>query len=147
MNGKAIVFATLLASLAAQAALAHVTIWPQQSRQGAPERYTVRVPVERNVATVSVELEVPVTVTVTGILAPAGFTYETKRDGNRIAAIIWKQEIKPGEVGEFVFFARNPAASQIAWKAHQRYADGQVEEWVGPPGDRRPAPLVSLTGR
>ena len=48
--------------------------------------------------------------TVTGILAPAGFTYETKRDGNRIAAITWKQEVKPGEVGEFVFFARNPAA-------------------------------------
>jgi len=89
----------------------------------------------------------PTTVTVTGVLAPAGFTYETKREGNRIASITWKQEIKPGEVGEFVFFARNPAASQIVWKAHQRYADSQVEDWVGPAGDRRPAPTVSLTPR
>ena len=78
---------------------------------------------------------------------PAGFTYETKREGNRIASITWTQEIKPGEVGEFVFFARNPTASQIVWKAHQRYADGQVEDWVGPAGDRRPAPSVSLTPR
>jgi uncharacterized protein YcnI len=135
------------ASLFAHAAFAHVTIWPQQSRAGAAERYTVRVPTERDVSTISIELEVPPTVTVTGVLAPAGFTYDTKREGNRIASITWKQEIKPGEVGEFVFFARNPAASQIVWKAHQRYADGQVEDWVGPAGDRRPAPMVSLTPR
>jgi uncharacterized protein YcnI len=137
----------VMASLFAQAAFAHVTVWPQQSRAGTAERYTVRVPTERNVSTVSIELEVPATAAVTGILAPAGFTYETKREGNRIASITWKQEIKPGEVGEFVFFARNPAASQIVWKAHQRYADGQVEDWVGPAGDRRPAPSVSLTPR
>lgn len=140
-----IITATTL--LLAEAVFAHVTVWPQQSRTGMAERYTVRVPTERNVPTVSIELEVPTGVTVTGVLAPAGFTYETKREGNRIATITWKQEIKPGEVGEFVFFARNPAASQIVWKAHQRYADGQVEDWVGPAGDRRPAPSVSLTPR
>jgi uncharacterized protein YcnI len=138
---------TVTALLFAQAALAHVTVWPQQSRAGMAERYTVRVPTERNVSTMSVELEVPPTVTVTGVLAPAGFTYETKREGNRIVSITWTQEIKSGEVGEFVFFARNPAASQIVWKAHQRYADGQVDDWVGPAGDRRPAPTVSLTPR
>jgi uncharacterized protein YcnI len=130
-----------------ETAFAHVTVWPQQSQAGTAERYTVRVPTERNVPTVSLEFEVPATVTVTGVLAPAGFTYETQREGNRITSITWKQEIKPGEVGEFVFFARNPAASQIVWKAHQRYADGQVEDWVGPAGDRRPAPTVSLTPR
>jgi uncharacterized protein YcnI len=147
MKRSPIVIASVTASLLTQAAFAHVTIWPQESRVGMAERYTVRVPTERNVSTVSVELEVPATVVVTGVLAPAGFTYETKREGNRVASITWTQEIKPGEVGEFVFFARNPAASQIVWKAHQRYADGQVEDWVGPAGDRRPAPSVSLTPR
>jgi len=141
------VVATAIAALMAESASAHVTVWPQQSRAGVAERYTVRVPTERNVSTVSLELEVPATVAVTGVLAPAGFTYEIRREGSRIATITWKQEIKPGEVGEFVFFARNPAASQIVWKAHQRYADGQVEDWVGPAGDRRPAPSVSLTPR
>jgi uncharacterized protein YcnI len=142
-----IVLAAAFGLFLTQPAFGHVTVWPQQSRAGTAERYTVRVPTERNVSTVSLELEVPAGVTVTGILAPAGFTYETKRDGNRIAVITWTQEVKPGEVGEFVFFARNPAASQIVWKAHQRYADGQVDDWIGPAGDRRPAPLVSLTGR
>jgi uncharacterized protein YcnI len=145
MRTPIVIVATAL--LFAEAAFAHVTVWPQRSRAGMAERYTVRVPTERNVPTVSVELEVPTTVTVTGVLAPAGFTYETQREGNRIASITWTQEIKPGEVGEFVFFARNPSASLIVWKAHQRYADGQVEDWVGPAGDRRPAPTVSLTPR
>lgn len=151
-EGKVLMMRTLMvivatALLFTEAAFAHVTVWPQQSRAGMAERYTVRVPTERTVSTLSIELEVPAAVTVTGILAPAGFTYETKREGNRIASITWKQEIRPGEIGEFVFFARNPAASQIVWKAHQRYADGQVEDWVGPAGDRRPAPSVSLSPR
>ena len=147
MKRTVAVVAVLITLLLEGGAYAHVTIWPQQSRAETAERYTVRVPTERNVSTVSIELEVPAAVTVTAILAPAGFTYETKREGNRIASITWKQEIKPGEVGEFVFFARNPAALQIVWKAHQRYGDGQVEDWVGPAGDRRPAPTVSLTPR
>ena len=135
----------MVALLAAQPAVAHVTVWPQQSRAGATERYTVRVPTERPVSTLSLELEVPSGVTITGILAPAGFTYDVKRDGTRIVSITWKQEIKVGEIGEFVFFAKNPAAAQIAWKAHQRYADGMVEDWIGPAGDRRPAAIVKLS--
>src|SRR5262245_38633106 len=80
---------------------AHVTVWPRQSQAGASERYTVRVPTEGTVTTVAVELEVPADVMVTGILAGAGFTYDARRDGDRIVAITWKQEIKAGEVGEF----------------------------------------------
>jgi len=129
----------------AHSAIAHVTVWPQQSRAGMAERYTVRVPTERTVSTVSVEVEVPAGVTVSGILAPAGFSYDVKRDGTRIVSITWKQDIKAGEIGEFVFFARNPSASQIVWKAHQRYADGMVDDWIGPASDRRPAPVVRLT--
>ena len=123
---------------------AHVTLRPQQSHAGAIERYTVQVPTERATSTTSVELEIPAGVTVTGVLAPAGFTYDVKRDGQRIVAITWKQEIKEGEIGEFVFFARNPAAPVVTWKAHQHYADGQTDDWVGPSGDRRPAPVVKL---
>ena len=39
-----------------------------------------------------------------------------------IVAITRTQEIKPGEIGEFVFFARNPKTDHIAWKARQRFA-------------------------
>ena len=124
---------------------AHVTVWPQQSQAGAGERYTVRVPTEGQVATTSVELEIPADVTVSAVLVGGGYTYDVRREGNRIVAITWKLEIKPAETGEFVFFARNPKAEQIAWKARQRFADGTSADWVGVEGDRRPASVTRLT--
>lgn len=124
---------------------AHVTVWPRQSQAGASERYVVRVPTEGQVATTSVELEVPATVTVTGVLVGAGYTYQARREGDRIAAITWTLDIKPGEVGEFVFFARNPNAREISWKARQRFADGTSADWIGVEGDRRPASITTLT--
>lgn len=132
--------------LIATVAAAHVTVWPRESRAGGSERYTVRVPTEGRVATTSVELEVPAGVTITGILAPAGWSHETRKDGDRLIAITWAQEIKPGEFGEFVFLARNPRdAQEIVWKVHQRYADGTASDWVGAPGERGPAPVTKLT--
>jgi uncharacterized protein YcnI len=124
---------------------AHVTVWPRQSTAGTSERYTMRVPTEGKVTTTAVELEVPADVTITGVLAGSGFTYDARREGDRIVAITWKQDIKAGEVGEFVFFARNPKAAQIAWKARQRFADGTSADWIGVVGDRRPASVTTLT--
>ena len=124
---------------------AHVTVWPQESRPGAGERYTVRVPTEGKVTTTSIELEVPAGVLVSGVLVGAGYTYEVRRDNDRIIAITWKQDIKAGEVGEFVFFARNPPTTQITWKARQRFADGTSADWIGVVGDRRPASITTLT--
>ena len=130
--------------LAALPAYAHVTVRPQQSQVGATERYTVRVPTEGQVSTTSVELEIPAGVLVTEVVAGAGFTYEVRREGDRIAAITWKQDIKPKDVAEFVFVARNPKAAQIMWKARQRFTDGTSADWVGVEGDRRPAAVTLL---
>ena len=140
-----VVFIMVVGLFVASAAGAHVTVWPKQSQAGAGERYTVRAPTEGKVATTSVELEVPADVTVTAVLVGGGFSYDVRREGNRIVAIIWKLEIKPGETGEFVFFARNPKAEQIAWKARQHLADGTSADWVGVEGDRRPASVTRLT--
>lgn len=135
----------LLAMAASTVLEAHVTVWPRETRAGAGERYTVRVPTEGKTATTSIELEVPPGVTVTGVLVPNGYSYEVKREGERIVSITWKQEIKPGEYGEYVFFARNPKdGDQIAWKVKQRLADGTSADWVGPAGDRRPASVTKL---
>ena len=138
------VFIMVVGLFVASAAGAHVTVWPQQSQAGARERCTVRAPSEGKVATTSVELEVPADVTVTAVLV-GGFSYDVRREDNRIVAITWKLEIKPGEIGEFVFFARNPKAEQIAWKARQHLADGTSADWVGVKGDRRPASVTRLT--
>ena len=96
-------------------ATAHVSVRPRESKVGATERYTMRVPTEGKVSTTSVELEVPEGVTISEVFAPTGGKYEVKKEGER-----------------------------IVWKAHQRYADGTSSDWVGPAGDRRPAPFTKL---
>lgn len=142
---RAAVF-TVVLLLTGSLAQAHVTIWPQESKAGAGERYTVRVPTEGRVTTTEIELEVPATVRVSGVLVGGGFTYDLHRDGDRIVGITWKQDIKPGEYGEFVFFAVNPkTAGPVAWKVHQRYADGTSADWTGVEGDRRPASVTRIT--
>ena len=123
---------------------AHVTVAPRESRLGVSERYTVRVPTEGKVSTVEVELEIPEGVTISP-LAPVGWTHTLKRTGDRVTAIVWAMEIKPGEFAEFVFIGRNPkTGSAIVWKAHQRYADGTASHWVGESGTRSPAPTTTL---
>jgi len=136
---------TITVLLIAPLAHAHVTVWPQESKTGAGERYTVRVPTEGKVTTTEIELEVPAGVRVSGVLVGAGFSYELRRDGDRIVAVTWRQEIKPSEYAEFVFFAVNPkTAGPVAWKVHQRYADGTSADWTGVEGDRRPASVTRI---
>lgn len=110
---------------------AHVTIGPAESKLGANERYTVRVPTEGQVATVGVDLEVPTGVTVSYVQASGGWTSEIKRDGTRIVSIAWTVSIPPAHFGELAFNARNPKeGTAIAWKVTQRFADGTSREWT-----------------
>jgi uncharacterized protein YcnI len=131
--------------LVASMASAHVTVVPRESQARAEQRYTVRVPTEGQVATTSVELEIPVGVVVGEVVAGAGYTFDVRQEGGRIVAITWKREIPPKESAEFAFVARNPNAAEIAWKARQRFADGTSADWVGVQGDRRPASVTRLS--
>ena len=127
------------------AASAHVGVRPRESTPGVEERYTVRVPTEGAITTTSVHLEIPDGVTVLEVLPADGVTFETQKHGDRIATITWKKEIKPKEIGEFVFRARNPqSGTEIRWKAHQHFADGTVTAWVEPAGGKRPGPVTKL---
>ena len=141
-----VVACTMAAIFVAAAADAHVTVRPRESRSGATERYTVRVPTEGKVATTSVELEIPQGVTVNSAEQAEGITFEMKRDGGRVVSITWTLAIDPGQNRELVFVATNPSdATAIIWKAHQRYADGTSSEWIGAPGTRQPAAATTLT--
>ena len=126
---------------------AHVTVAPRESQAGAEQRYTIRVPTEGQVATTSVELEVPPAMTILEVVKGEGYTFETRREGPRIVAITWQRNIPPKETAEFVFVARNPNAAQVSWKARQRFADGTSADWVGVEGDRRPAAVTKLTAQ
>lgn len=125
--------------------LAHVTVWPRESKAGAYEKYVVRVPTEGKVATQSVELRVPEGVTIVSMGAPAGFSYELKRNGDKVTAIIWSMNIAPGEFAEFAFMARNPSTGgPLAWHAIQRFVDGTSTEWTGAAGSRHPASVTQM---
>ena len=131
--------------LAASVVEAHVTVLPRESHAGMEQRYTIRVPTEGQIATTSVELEVPAGLTVTEVVTGEGYTFDARREGGRIVAITWKREIPPKQTAEFAFVAKNPNAPQVAWKARQRFADGSSADWVGVDGDRRPASVTRLS--
>ena len=135
----------LLAGVIPAVVEAHVSIWPRESMQGATERYTVRVPTEGKVTTIGADLEVPAGVVVEVVSMPMGWTYEVKRQGDRIVGISWKMDIKPGEFAEFGFVARNPReGSQLVWTLRQRFADGTVADWTKGPTGIRPTAVTKL---
>jgi uncharacterized protein YcnI len=135
----------LSAALVPALAQAHVSIWPRESAQGATERYTVRVPTEGKVTTVGADLEVPAGVVVEVVSMPMGWTYDVKRQGERIVGISWKMDIKPGEFAEFCFVARNPReGTQLVWTLRQRFADGTVTDWTNGPQGLRPTAITKL---
>jgi uncharacterized protein YcnI len=140
---KALLFATLVLAVPSLA-MAHISVRPRESKPGAEERYTVRVPTEGAVATTHVELEIPAGVAVLEVVPAEGATFETAKQGDRITSITWKREIAPKQSAEFVFRARNPSAGEIVWRAHQHFSDGTTADWVGPAGGRRPAAVTKL---
>lgn len=125
---------------------AHVSIWPRESAAGATERYTVRVPTEGKVTTTGAELEVPEGVVIEVLSAPAGWKYEVKRKDDRIVAVTWQMDVKPGEFVEFGFVARNPRdKNELVWTLRQRFADGTVTDWTKGPNGIRPTAVTKLT--
>lgn len=135
-----------LLGVASATALAHVTVWPRESRTGAYEKYTVRVPTEGDVATASVEVILPEGATLVSMGAPAGFTYELRKTGKAVTSIVWTMKINPGEFAEFSFMARNPATpGPVAWRAIQSLVDGSKIEWSGAAGSKQPASVTTLS--
>ncbi|MEQ1760074.1 MAG: DUF1775 domain-containing protein [Vicinamibacterales bacterium] len=127
-------------------AMAHVSITPRESAQGATEKYVVRIPTEGKVATTAAELEVPDGVIVETLQAPSGWTYGVTRKDDRIVAITFKADVKPGEFIEVAFVARNPRmGTQIVWTLRQRFADGTVTDWTKGPTGIRPTAVTRLT--
>ena len=127
-------------------AFAHVTVQPKQSMPGATENYVLRVPTEKFVPTVRVEVEFPANLNVSGFEFKTGWKIETKRNGSgRIIRVILNGSLGPAESTQFHFTARNPVTEgKLVFKAIQTYEDGTKSEWTGAEGSRTPAPVVEL---
>ena len=134
-----------LLSLVASPAFAHVGVSPRESKPGATETYTLRVPSEGGRTTTSVVLEVPEGVTIMSVTAPEGAKHEEKKVGDRVVQLTWTVEIKAGASAQLSFVAKNPTqGDSITWKVSQKYSDNTSSDWVGAPGTRAPAPVTKL---
>ena len=136
---------TVSALLVATAAQAHVSVRPRESKAGATENVhrsrahrgqgrdhlgRSRNPAGRD-----------------GQLGRTGrrrqIRDEARRRPSRLDYV--DGDDRSGQNRELVFVAKNPTdATEIVWKAHQRYADGTSSEWVGAAGTRQPAPVTKL---
>jgi uncharacterized protein YcnI len=123
---------------------AHVVVTPRESIEGTEQTYTVRVPTEGTVSTTSLELEIPAGLHVMQVATGEGFTFDVKKQNDRIVAITWTREIKPKEFALFTFTAHNPAPGAMQWKAHQTFADGSMRHWVGERGSKEPASVTTI---
>ena len=139
-------FGATVTVLFAHAAFAHITIWPKEAAPGAREKYTMRVPNEKQVPTIRIEGEFPAELDVYDFEFKAGFKIDFKKnDRGKIVGATWTGKIAPYEFVEFGMLGLNPKeGSNLVWKFVQYYEDGMKEEFTGPIGSRYPSPVVTL---
>ena len=133
--------------LVGQSTFAHVTISPRESSAGAMETYSMRVPTERGSATIRIEAEFSMGLTVSDFEPKDGWTVESTTDAEgHIVNVVWSGgSIPPEQAEEFTFTVQNPGtATTLVWRVVQIHADGSTAEWVGEADSRNPAPRVVI---
>src|ERR1700693_3534457 len=123
----ALVAGTVLTLLVAPIAFGHIRIFPKQSTFGAREKYTMRVPNEKQTATIRVEGEFPAGLEVYDFEFKPGWKIDFKKDDKgKIIGAVWTGRIQPYEFVEFGMLAINPKQgdAKMLWKIHQYYEDG-----------------------
>jgi uncharacterized protein YcnI len=143
--GKTAGVAVVLA-LSAGISFGHVTIQPKRSTPGKTEKYTMKVPTEKFVPTVRIEVEFPAALIVSTFESKPGWNIEEKKDASgKFVGAVLTGSIPPGESSEFSFAGRNPSEEgSLSWKVIQIYQDGSKSEWTGGAGSRTPAPVVEV---
>lgn len=143
------ILALLLIFLIAPIAEAHVTVRPGESSINAWEKYSVRVPVEKDINTTKLELKVPEGINLVSVMPTDNWDYQFEKDENDIiTSVTWTANnggIKPNEFIELYFIASNPSEpGEFSWEAFQTYEDGSVVEWTGAPGTDEPASVTKV---
>ena len=129
------------------AALAHVEVVPAESAPGATERYGIRVPTEKPVPTVRVEVQFPPGLRVLDAESAAGWRLTVQRDatGRPVSAVWEGGSIPADEFGEFALRAVNPdTQAELRWQVIQTYQDGSEAQWLGPASAEFPAPATRV---
>jgi uncharacterized protein YcnI len=167
----AIVLAGSAVAVAALAgtAFAHITVTPGSAAQGSATELTFRVPDEEaTAATVEIQLKIPTSPPIAQLLVKPvpGWQIAVQTvtlakpvvtdDGSfstAVAEVTWSGgKILPGQYQDFSVSA-DPlptGVGQLAFKAIQTYANGDVVRWIdiqqpGQPAPDHPAPVLTLT--
>lgn len=127
-------------------ARAHAVVFPKKSTPGAYEKYVLRVPNEKNVPTIRVEIRFPAELRVVSFSDVPGWTLQEVKDSSgRITGAVWTGTLAPERFVEFPFVGVNPRDDvRLAWPAFQTYADGERVDWIGPEDSKRPASATTL---
>lgn len=139
MNLRAV--AIVCAALVPALAHGHAVVQPAESIASQTQQYTLRVPNEKAVPTVAVQLLFPTEIDVTEVDEPPGWKLDLHRDATgRIVSATWSGSLAPAADVRFTFSARNPPAPvTVDWQVIQTYEDTSRVEWTGPVGSRTPA--------
>jgi len=99
MRRKSLVLlTTVVLAMPIGAVYGHVTVQPKQSAIGAMEKYTMRVPTEKFVPTVRVEVEFPATLEVTSFESKPGWKIEEKKGASgKLIGVTLMGSIPTGE--------------------------------------------------
>jgi uncharacterized protein YcnI len=94
----------------------------------------LRVPNERDVSTVRVELHFPNGLRVVSFGDVPGWRLQVLTDSaKRITGAVWTGALPKERFVEFPFVAVNPKDSaSLAWPTYQTYAGGETVEWTSP---------------
>src|SRR4029078_3370828 len=120
---KKISFLLAAALLVPSIASAHAVVFPKRSTHGAYEKFVLRVPNEKDVATTRVEIRFPAGLRVVSFVDVAGWQLEEIRDSaNAVIGAVWTGSLPPERFVEFPFVAVNPKDdAQLVWPACQQY--------------------------
>jgi periplasmic copper chaperone A len=150
----------------AQPAGAHVTVDPSEAPAGAFVRLDLRVPTEgEGHATHQVQVQLPPGFAEVATEPVPGWTAKVKREkaaqpieveGEQVTEQVRRitftakdpaAKIRPDEFRDFglALLLPDEAGTTLSFKAIQRYDDGDVVRWIGPPDADEPAPQLKLT--
>ena len=132
----ALLGSSVIAAMLPSAVVAHIEIVPADSTAGETQRYGIRVPTEKPVPTVRVEVQFPSGLRVLDFEASPGWqvTFQTDASGRPVDAVWEGGSIAAHQFAEFAVRAKNPDLDgDLRWAVIQTYQDGTEVQWVGPP--------------
>jgi uncharacterized protein YcnI len=137
----------LLAILVAPSIVfAHAVVFPKTSAPGAYEKYVLRVPNERDVPTIKVEIRFPEGLRVVSFGEVSGWKLQVLADSTqRVTGAVWTGVLPKERFVEFPFVAVNPKDSAlVTWPTYQTYEGGERVEWTGPDSSFTPVSSTKI---